>query len=129
MTPTELCARARQAAQNAHAPYSHFTVGAALLAESGKVYTGCNVENSSYGLTVCAERVALFAAIAAGERHFTAMALSAPQIVTPCGACRQVLAEFCAGDFPISLTDHAGSEIHTTTLQALFPTPFTLDTP
>jgi cytidine deaminase len=129
MTSAELCTLAREAAQKAYAPYSHFTVGAALLAESGAVYTGCNVENSSYGLTVCAERVALFTAIAAGERRFRALALSAPKVVTPCGACRQVLAEFCDADFPISMTDHEGSKIRTMTFQELFPTPFAFDTP
>lgn len=125
MTPEALCSLAQKAAQNAYAPYSNFTVGAAVLADSGAVYTGCNVENASYGLTVCAERVALFNAIAAGERRIKAIALSAPQAVLPCGACRQVLAEFCDASTPVSITDHKGSEMNTTTLGELFPAPFT----
>lgn len=85
----------------AHAPYSNFKVGAALLAKDGRVFTGCNVENLSYGLTICAERNAIFAAIAAGVREFEAIAIVADtrEPVSPCGACRQVMAEF--GDFKI----------------------------
>src|SRR5881296_2781589 len=91
----KLIAAAKTAQRRAHAPYSKFRVGAALLTKSGKVYTGCNVENASYGLTICAERVALAKAVSEGHRKFKAIAVVAPSGgLSPCGACRQVLAEF-----------------------------------
>jgi cytidine deaminase len=91
----KLIAAAKAAQRNAHAPYSKFRVGAALLTKSGKVYTGVNVENASYGLTNCAERVAVAKAVSEGHRQFQAIAVVAPSTaLSPCGACRQVLAEF-----------------------------------
>lgn len=89
-----LIAAASQARQNAYAPYSGFSVGAALWARSGRVFGGCNVENASYGLTICAERIAVAKAISEGEREFEAIAVVSRGGITPCGACRQVLAEF-----------------------------------
>lgn len=93
-----LIQQALAARAKAYAPYSRFAVGAALLARSGRIFTGCNVENLSFGLTMCAERGTIAAAVAAGEREFVAIAIVAESKtpVTPCGACRQVLAEFCA---------------------------------
>lgn len=126
-TETTLLAAARKAALNAYAPYSHFRVGAALLGEDGRIYTGCNVENASYGLTVCAERNAFFHAIAEGCRRFTALALAADRPVPPCGACRQVLAELCPPTMPIYLgTLEAAGTCTCTTLGDLFPDPFAL---
>ena len=93
----DLLDAARAARANAHAPYSRFPVGAALLAEDGRVFTGCNIENASYPLTICAERVALFKAVSEGVRSFRAIAVIGPQDdipCSPCGACRQVLHEF-----------------------------------
>jgi cytidine deaminase len=90
----KLVSLAAEARKKAHAPYSNFAVGAALLAKSGRVYTGSNVENASYGLTMCAERVAVFKAVSEGEREFEAIAVVTENGVTPCGACRQVLMEF-----------------------------------
>lgn len=107
----QLINEAKQAREKAYAPYSKFLVGAAVLSQSGNIYTGCNIENSSYSLTCCAERVALFKAISAGERNFTGMAIIADteSLISPCGACRQVMREFITDDTPIylsNLTDH-----------------------
>lgn len=120
----QLVEAAREARGYAYAPYSGFSVGAALLAEDGTVYTGCNVENSSFGLTCCAERTALFSAVAMGERSFLAIAVVADgKPVPPCGACRQVLSEF-APDLPVVLAGTAGPH-HILTMTNLLPEPFT----
>src|SRR5574337_1590039 len=119
-----LVAAARQARENAHAPYSNFRVGAALRARSGRVYTGCNVENATYGLTVCAERVAIFKAISEGERGFDAIAIvtQTEALTPPCGACRQIIWEFC-GDAEIILANLKGQvEVHRAS--QLLPRPF-----
>jgi cytidine deaminase len=94
MTDPELIARAAAARERAYAPYSNYPVGAALLGKSGQVYTGCNVENAVYSLTICAERTALVKAVSEGEREFEAIAVVTANGGSPCGSCRQVLAEF-----------------------------------
>lgn len=121
----ELIARAMVAREKAYAPYSGFKVGAALLASSGKIYEGSNVENASYGATICAERVAAASAVAAGERRFLALAVVAagPPLITPCGICRQFLAEF-GPDLAIYLADLEG-RVERTELAALLPAAFT----
>jgi cytidine deaminase len=116
--------RALAARSSAHAPYSHFLVGAALEAADGRVFTGCNVENATYGLTMCAERVAIFKAISEGARKFQRIAVAADTdvLTPPCGACRQILWEFC-GDIELMLVNlHGKSE--TLHLKDLFPRPF-----
>jgi len=104
----ELVRRARETMDKAYAPYSRFRVGAALLTKSGRIFTGCNVENASYGLTNCAERTAVFKAVSEGEKEVAALALIADtdDYCVPCGACRQVMAEF--GDFPVIQANRAG---------------------
>lgn len=123
MDAKELMKMAIEARQNAYAPYSHFAVGAALLAESGKVYTGCNIENASYGLTCCAERNAIFAAVGAGERRFKILAVAAdsPEPVAPCGACRQVIAEF---GIPLVVMGNLKEATKTMTAEELLPYGF-----
>ena len=120
----KLIAAATQAREAAYAPYSNFRVGAALRAKSGRIYSGCNVENATYGLTVCAERVALLKAISEGERGFEAIAVVTDSdiITPPCGACRQLTWEFC-GDIPVILANLKGKVEHETTGK-LLPRPF-----
>jgi cytidine deaminase len=118
-----LLGRAAEARGAAYAPYSGFRVGAALLAQDGTVYTGSNVENASFGLTTCAERTAVFAAVHAGKRHFVAVAVSTegPHPVAPCGACRQVLAEFAPR---VRVVSEAAGERREWLLSDLLPDPF-----
>lgn len=122
-TDDQLATAAAQARAAAYAPYSDYAVGAALLTTSGDVVIGCNVENASYGLTICAERTAIGAAVAGGHRAFTAIAISTIDGGTPCGACRQVLAEF-ADELKIILADSHGKVLHTTSLAELLPNRF-----
>lgn len=118
-----LLKQAAAARERAYCPYSGFAVGAALLASSGRVYTGVNMENASFGGTICAERAALASAVTAGERKFSALAIVAGDGPTPpCGICRQLLAEF--GDIRVVYADTALSDIRETTLAALLPEAF-----
>ena len=113
----ELFIKAKEAAKLAYAPYSKFRVGAALLGADGKIYTGCNVENRSFGLTVCAERTAVTKAVSQGCRVFTALAISTIDSdvpVGPCGACRQVLSEFMPADAPVRFGGRTSEQINTT---------------
>jgi cytidine deaminase len=113
-----------RAREHAHAPFSKFKVGAALLGEDGQIYTGCNVENATYGLTVCAERVAVFKAVSEGVRKFRRIVVAADTnvLTPPCGACRQILWEFC-GDIEVILTNLQG-KTESLRLKDLFPRPF-----
>lgn len=122
----ELISVACDVRERAYAKYSNFLVGAALLTEDGQIIAGCNVENASFGLTICAERNALFAAVAHGHRHFKAIALATKGGALPCGACRQVLVEFC-DDLPIWIidTDHPEQKKQVS-LKTLLPGRFTL---
>jgi cytidine deaminase len=119
-----LIAAASQARQNAHAPYSNFRVGAALRAASGRIFGGCNIENATLGLTVCAERVAIFKAVSEGERGFDAVAVvtDTDSLTPPCGPCRQLLWEFC-GDLPVILANLRG-KTEVVPMRELFPRPF-----
>ena len=122
-TAAELVQQALCARQNAYAPYSHYYVGAALLAVDGVVIYGCNVENASYGATICAERVALTAAVAQGQREFLAIAVATSNGGSPCGLCRQVMAEL-GPDMLVYISDELGA-YHTTTVAKLLPDSFT----
>jgi len=117
---------AREAAANAYCPYSEYPVGAAVLTLDGQIYTGCNVENVSYGLSNCAERTALFKAVSAGCRSFAALAVVGGKArpASPCGACRQVLAEFCVPETPVFFARLKGGAVTSATLGELLPLAF-----
>lgn len=128
MTDRELMQRAAEARKASYSPYSGFKVGAALLCKSGRIYTGCNIENAAYTPTNCAERTAFFKAVSEGEREFSAIAIvggsgeEPADFCAPCGICRQVMAEFCDGDFRILLGTPSNISAHT--LAALLPYSF-----
>ena len=127
MTNSQLILKAKEALKNSYSPYSRFKVGAALLTKSGRVCLGTNIENASFGATVCAERVALFSAVASGEKEFSKIAIVAEtdgeiqDECFPCGICRQTLVEFCDKDFVVVL-----GEDKEYTLDELFPNSFNL---
>lgn len=105
----------------AYVPYSKFPVGAALLTKDGEIYTGCNIENASYPLSLCAERTAMFKAVSEGEREFETLVVTGNTEgpISPCGACRQVLVEFCDPDMPVILTNKKGDTLNTTVSELL----------
>ncbi len=125
-TEADLIALARRARERAYAPYSNFAVGAALLGRSGRVFTGCNVENAAYPLCTCAERAAVVKAVSEGEREFVAIAVVTSTGATPCGACRQILREFGGpeGDLRVIVADLEG-HVRTFTVAELLPSGFT----
>jgi cytidine deaminase len=130
-TPGEiqlLVKASREAAKQAYAPYSRFHVGSAVLTEDGRVFTGCNIENASYGLSICAERNAVFSAVSAGERKIRAVAIfvSGDEAAFPCGACRQVLAEFAPQDESVKIYLVSDKGVETHTLAELLPHAFKL---
>ena len=132
MKETELILLAKKAAEYSYAPYSGFNVGAALLCKSGKVYTGCNIENASYSPTNCAERTAIFKAVSEGEKDFESIAVVGgmncdfKDYCTPCGVCRQVMSEFCDGDFRVILGRN-DEDFRVISLRNLLPESFALD--
>ncbi|HSJ38110.1 MAG TPA: cytidine deaminase [Planococcus sp. (in: firmicutes)] len=128
MEKEQLLEQAIAARGNAYVPYSKFPVGAALLTADGKVYLGCNIENAGYSMTNCAERTAVFKAVSEGDMKFVALAVAADTEgpVSPCGACRQVLAEFCTPDMPVYLTNLKG-DVQDTTISELLPGAFSTE--
>ncbi len=124
MNQEELIGRAIEARSKAYAPYSNFKVGAAVVAENGEVFIGCNVESASYGLTVCAERVAIWKAVSEGATRFTEIAVVADteELTPPCGVCRQIIWEFC-GDIPVTLANLKGRS-ETIQMRELLPRAF-----
>ncbi|WP_350342483.1 cytidine deaminase [Proteinivorax tanatarense] len=125
-TVEKLIAKAKEAMENAYVPYSKYPVGAALLTEDGNIYSGCNIENASYGLTNCAERTGIFKAVSEGYRNFEAIAIicKGQLKASPCGACRQVIAEFLHKDSPVVLANEDG-EYTLTNVEGLLPGAFT----
>lgn len=122
MTNDKIIQAALEVRENAYAKYSKFYVGAAVLTGSGKIFRGCNVENASFSLTLCAERNALTSAIASGEQSFTHLVVASENGVSPCGACRQVIWELC-GDIPVTIVDAQGNSRETSS-KALLPEAF-----
>lgn len=120
----KLISAAGEARRRAHAPFSNFKVGAALETTAGEIVTGCNIENASYGLTMCAERVAIFKAVSEEKREFTALAVvvDTDELTPPCGACRQIIWEFC-GDIPVTMANLAG-RTETMQMSDLLPKAF-----
>ncbi len=120
----KLVKAARSAREKAFAPFSGFRVGAALQTENGKIFTGCNIENASYGLTMCAERVAIFKAVSEGKRAFEKIFVVADteELTPPCGACRQIIWEFC-GDVPVTFANLKG-KVETVQMKELLPRAF-----
>ena len=125
MSDEELVERAKEARLMAHAPYSSFGVGAALVTSDGHVFTGCNIENSTYGLTMCAERVAIFKAVSEGAREFSKIAIVADYAnpTPPCGCCRQMIWEFASEDTEVILANLAG-DVQKFAIKVLFPEAF-----
>lgn len=125
MDVAKLLNESKKAREKAYVPYSKFPVGAALLADDGTIYHGCNIENSAYSMTNCAERTAFFKAVSEGVRTFKALAVvgDTQGPVSPCGACRQVIAEFCDGAMPVYLTNLNG-DVEKTTVAKLLPGAF-----
>ncbi|GAB4457447.1 MAG: cytidine deaminase [Armatimonadaceae bacterium] len=130
MDKEKLTAAAVAARAQAYAPYSKYSVGAAVLAEDGRLFTGSNIENASYGLTICAERTAVFTAVSAGVRAIVAVTVATEDGGSPCGACRQVLSEFRprnGSEMAVYLTDRGGNIVRETTLSELLPLAFDLE--
>lgn len=125
MNSKQLIEQAIVARERAYVPYSQFAVGAALLAEDGTIFLGCNIENAAYPVTICAERTAIFKAISDGQKNFKAIAVVAdtPGPCSPCGSCRQVMAEFLPRDFPVYLSNLKGDVLETT-VEKLLPGAF-----
>lgn len=125
MNHQKLLEAAKDARKNAYVPYSGFAVGAAVMTEDGRIFTGTNVENASYGLTVCAERIAIFQAVSQGYTRFTGLAVVAdsPGPTSPCGACRQVMSEFFSSQTPITMGNIKGETI-TKTMASILPDAF-----
>lgn len=119
-----LIGAARQTRERAYAPYSHYAVGAAVMSKSGKIYSGCNVENASYPVGLCAERVAIFKAVSEGERELSALAVVTSNLGSPCGACRQVFSEFARDGAVIVLAAEQGDDRKRFTLKELLPDRF-----
>jgi len=132
MTKRDICLAAVAAMKNSYSPYSHFTVGAALLTKSGRLFTGCNIENSAFGPTVCAERVAVFKAVSEGDVEFEMLAVVGGKngivegVTPPCGVCRQVLSEFASPDLPVLFVKDRDGNFEEHTLGEILPFSFNL---
>lgn len=124
-TKNELVSKANDMLNMAYVPYSKFPVGAALLTKGGQVYSGCNIENASYGLSNCAERTAFFKAVSEGNKEFDYLVITGntDEPISPCGACRQVMVEFCEPGMPVLLTNNLG-KVKETTVSELLPGAF-----